>query len=215
MKIDGVSKLDFGDHQFTYGGKQYRYDDIQSVRFWASETRNLGAAIGDKTTYDADLAINLRSGTNLRIKTDRNILQKLRRVDVDSLHTAKEVFSELTFSQRVSRFESEMENLGFFTYNDLRFHRNGDVFKGNRFLFNIRNPKVSKLYSPFQIDFEVGQSIIDRVKSFMSRQNASLYIARDGDCILYMLMRYFGITWIEAPVRKKDLIREPFFTNVL
>lgn len=213
MRVDGVSKLVFEEADFLYDGRAYSYEAVSSIEFSATITKHSVNFIPTGESYEAEFVVGLEPEKRLAIKADTRLFGGMKRSGMEGLWRAKEMLSEITFLNRVQRFEDQFRSKGFFAYRNFQFHRDGDVFENGRRLFSIRSAEVETRLGRFQLEFT--QKDESRFLSRFRRRRYIIDISTDRDCILYMLRAAYGFTFRDEPIREKKIATQRAFMEAV
>lgn len=201
MIIEGLEDLRIEDDSFAWHDQCHKYEEIQSIRFQAKRTKHSINLVPTGTTYESDLTLVMRSSGNVRIRHDGRALFRhdRQRQAMTAIWRAKEILSEMSFAARVSAFESSVAERGYFPYEGYQFHKDGDVFRGGRRLFSIKDPGFKLSASPFEIHLCPQRSGLSKLFGSDTIINTDV----DEDCLYYMLRQVYGYVWKDRPVRTK------------
>ncbi len=125
---------------------------------------------------------------------------------MEALWKAKEIFSDITFSHRIEKYEKQIRDRTFFQYGNWQFHKNGEVFLKGKLEFNVKDKDISKSLGPFQLSFikRKERSGWGRVAAKWNDLYYTVDISEDRDCILYMFKHVYGLSWANQRIPQKD-----------
>lgn len=148
----------------------------------------------------------MTNGHKLRIGQEWAILGKSQKARMEAVWRAKEIFSELTFDSRVTKYKKQLSTGGFFLYGSHQFYMDGSVLRNGKFLFNVTDKDIDVSLGPFQIYFIRRKSILHKLAATFVNLDEIVDISRDRDCFLYMYKRAYNIYWPNERYRTR---REP------
>jgi len=217
MKLQYLDKLEFGDDAFAYAGRSYAYDEIASIEFQAVQTKHSVNFIPAGTSYDAYLKVHLANGRTVRIGQEWSLWRgDSQRVRMEAVWRAKEILSEMSFANRVEPLEKSVAQRGFFAFGRYQFHKDGDVFKDGKLLFNLKDKTISARLGPFQLHLVRQKRGLEKLAGAFFNLDHVIDISRDRDCILYMFRHVYGLAWNNEPVRTKRMDpRKLYFTAIV
>lgn len=215
MKIDHLSQLEFLDQEFVYKSKPYRYAEISSISFAAVHTQHRVNFMPAESSYDARLDLHLLGGRTLKIGQEWAFLGKNQKIRMEAVWRAKEVFSEVTFHQRITRYEEELKIEEFFSYDRYQFHRNGNLSKNGRYVLSMTATDVSTSLYPFHICFSRPKSPLQKVAAAFVNLDETIRISRDRDCFLYMLKQMYNIYWPNEEYRARRVPPKTMFFRAI
>lgn len=207
MKIDYLSGLEFLDYGFSYRGKDYRYDQIDSITFNATHTQHSISLIPAGNSYESNLELHLagNAGT-LRIQQQPAFWVKDQKLRMDAVWRAKEILSELTFSNRIRKYEGQFTTKGFFSYGRYQFHNDVNVFIDGKLLLSVTSNDITVSLLSSQICLAQRRDTFLTKLSGIFSADRVIDISRDRDCFLYMLRRAYNFYWPKEHYRTR---REP------
>jgi len=216
MEIEGISGLQFFDTDFKYDNKRFLYSKTNHVDFSATVTKNSINGIPTGSTYDVNFGVS-HEDQYINFNLQKNWMGNINKKGMQAAQQASSIIEEITFTKRVATYENSISERGFFNYNDVQFHRNGDIFKSGRFLYNIRSQDISISLQVFYLHITKNdKNLKEKFKSIISSDDLQINISRDRDCFLYMFNILYGLSWKNFPIRTKKVDRhELFYTTVL
>lgn len=186
MQIEHLSNLDFGDDAFTYNVLRFVYKSIRGLTFTAVHTKHYTNAVPTGSSYDAKLILHLPD-TEIYITPEWAYWAKSQKVRMEAVWKAKEIFSEITFLQRLKSYDDQFSTKGFFSYGQYQFRKGGDVFKDGALIGNANDAGVSVTLGPFRIFFtKTNKSMLEKLASIVVNYDWSIDVSRDRDCFLHM-----------------------------
>lgn len=202
MVIEGLEDLLIEDDSFAWHERVYRYEDIQSIRFHAQSTKHSINLVPIGTTYECELMLMMRGSSNICIRHGGRALFKhdKQRQAMGGIWQAKEIFSGMSFAARIATFERSVTERGYFTYLDYQFHKDGDVFRGGRRLFSVKDLGFKLSASPFNLHLCPQRGVLSKLFG----SNLVIKTDVDEDCLYYMLRQVYGYVWKDRPIRTKS-----------
>lgn len=202
MQVKGVSGISFEDEALHIGSAAYRYREIDSVSWYAVITQNSINGIPTGKDYDARLSFLTSAGKSITVNPDRGWSGAIKKAGFEGLSRAAEVLSEMTFTNRVFRYEEQLQTRNFFNYGGHQFHESGDVFKGGEYAFNITQTGTQSVLSIFELKVtpeRTDKSLFGRFKN----RTVLIDLRLDKDCFLYLLKATYGLYFQNETLRKK------------
>jgi len=203
VKVKHLTALEFSDDGFSYRRRSYTYQSITAISFDAVHTKHYVNSVPTGSSYNAELILHLANGIGLDIKQPWAYFSGTQKAIVEAMWKANEIFSELTFDQRIEKYESQLRAKEFFAYGRYQFRRGGDLFKDCRLLFNIKKDGVSVLLRPSSISFVTKKTLAQKLASLFVNFEENIDIRRDRDCFLYMYKLAFGQFWPTEQYRER------------
>jgi hypothetical protein len=139
MQLAHLSRLEFLDDGFRYKGETFDYHKIEGISYVAVYTQHSVNFLPAGNSYAAELQLYLAGSRRLNIRQEQAFFGSSQKVRVEAVWRAKEIFSELTFSNRLRRYEEQLRAKRFFSYGHHQFHQDGSVFKDGRYLFSVKD----------------------------------------------------------------------------
>jgi DnaJ like chaperone protein len=210
MKIQGIDSLEFLDRSFRWNNRDYVYDQVTAVSFTATVTSHRVNGIPTGKSYSAQLSFN--SGSQwINIEPTKGWFGKLTSEGMEALQKANSILGQLTFTSRVSTYETQFERAGFFDFGGIQFRKDKHVFKSGKevgIIFEDLTPKLG----PFQLTLEqkltgFGQ----RLASIFASKDITVDLTTNRDCLLYMLNHVHRISWPKEFIPEKRVDREKLF----
>lgn len=201
MIIEGLDGLTLDDERFTWDSWSHAYADVQSIRFHAKQTKHSINFVPTGTTYEATLVLEMKSGAHIHISHDGRALLNHDREKkaMGAIWRAREILSEMSFASRVAPYEQSVRDRGYFSYGGHQFHKDGEIFKGGRKLFSIRDPGFAVRSSPFQLHLCPPRSGLKKLFG----ADILLETEVDEDCLYYMFRTVYRLTWDGRKIRTK------------
>src|SRR5690242_14244661 len=137
MKIENLPQLEFLDDGFSYKGTGFTYEQIKGISFYAVHTRHSVNFVPTGNSYSAELNLHL-DGQNLKIDQEWAYFGSSQKTRMEALWKAQDIFSDITFSSRLTGFEDELSQKNYFSYRNFHFHKTGDVFLIGVLLFYLQ-----------------------------------------------------------------------------
>lgn len=217
LVLEYLEDLTFYDEGFVYGKDcDYPYKDILSIKYTATAIKRSVNFVPTGTTYETYLCLHLADGIKLRIDQEKSFLGIKEKEKAEAVMRASAIFHEISFTHRMERYEKQLNEKGFISWGEHQFGKNGDLFKSNELLFNLKDDNVSKTLNVFT--FEAGKKSSNFKESLVKfwKGNESIDISTDKDCFLYFMKNYLGYTWKHEAVKEKKKPRQhEFYEAVL
>ena len=216
LELEYLDGLTFYDERFVYKDCDYPYEDILSIKYTATAIKKSVNFVPTGTTYETYLCLHLADGFKLTLDKESSFLGIKGKEKAEAIMRASGIFHEITFTHRMERYEKQLEEKGFIAWGDYQFGKNGDLFKRNELLFNLKDDDVSKALDVFA--FETGKKPDNFKESFVKfwKGNEIIDISTDKDCFLYFMKNYLGYTWSSETVKEKKKPRkDEFYESVL
>jgi hypothetical protein len=150
-------------------------------------------------------ALHLVGGETVWLFTGGDAAMPISRVE--AIHAAAEFISERTFDRRFGAYRAQFEVEDRFSCGGYHFHRNGDITKAGRRLYNVRDRGFSIALGDFHIHVERKETPIERLLSLLGQTGRTIDISTDRDCFLSMLRLAYGVFWTDEHYR--DDVRAP------
>lgn len=211
MKIAGAEKITLEDNHFIYDGIKYLYSEIASIKFSATVTRYSLNFIPMGKSFVGKLELWFYSGATLSIRPDTNLIGNMQERGLKALHQIKEILSEITFYQRLERYEKEFLSKDFFSYGKFQFHKSGDVFRSGLLRCSLRDPMLNCDISLTSLQIYKKKSGLKGALNLFGGNDETILIETDRDCFLYMMKNYFGLYWAGENVREKTFDKHKVF----
>ncbi len=204
MEIEGIPELTLENEHFIWEGNAVPYASVEQIAFHATQTRHSYNAIPTGTEYASKLELEIKDARPIEITfSGRGLINHdSERQGMKRLWQVRELLCELTFLHRIKRYEDQFADKGYFGYFAYRFHRDGDISKHGKRLFNIKDRGFAAQMSPFKLHLCGKRAGL--AGFFNGDEIIELHV--DEDCVLYMLRAAYGWTWQSHPVRKKRRI---------
>ena len=186
MQIQYLTNLVFENDDFSHNGLRYSYKSIEGITFTAAHTKHSINFVPLGSSFDANLILHLSDKT-IHVTPEKSFLEQSQKIRMEAVWKAKEIFSEITFLQRVKSYENQLTKKEFFSYRGNQFRKGGDVFRDGLWVGNL-NEDLSVSLGPFHISFsKTKKSILQKIASaLLVDYNWNLDISRDRDCFLHM-----------------------------
>jgi len=202
IQLEHISSLVFHEDSFVFEEKPYSFDEVVHVKFTASKTQHSINFIPTGTSFETDLRVLLSDGKSLRIKADRGFLQREARFE--AILRAAEIIAEVTFTQRMENYESELADRGFITWDGRQFASNGDLFQAHEFRFNLKDKAVEARLGVFHLQCHHQKpGLAATLKSVFIGDDQLIDISTDRDCFLYFMKNFVGLSWPNEQIRSK------------
>lgn len=206
FQLEYLSTLKFCDDNFVYKGQEYPYYDINNIHFKAVATRHSINLIPTGTTYECTLVLGFKDGKKLSIERESGLLSHRSKNKFEAILRASEIFSDITFTQRVQPYEDSIEEKGFFKWNDYQIGKNGDLFKNNILLFNLHDKNISATLDTFSLQItKKPEGFAAKLAHAFVGKNYIIDLTDNKDCFLYIFKNYLGLSWSRERVRVKKL----------
>jgi DnaJ like chaperone protein len=214
--LEYLDKLTLFDDAFEYAGKNYDYQNIEHVEFTAVSPRHSVNFIPAGTSYSSNLFLHLSDGRRLHIKQERVFLNRREKEHSEAVMRAAGIFMDITFNQRIEAYERQIEKKGFVSWGKHQLSRNGDLFRKNEFRLNILKTDIVCNLGPFHVECRKRKpGIAGKLKDLWSGPAEVIDISTDKDCFLYVMNRYFGLSWSGQPAPEKRRSGKEIFKEAL
>lgn len=211
MHIEGLSSVDFRDEKLVVDGYHIPYGSIESLRFTATVTQHSVNGIPSGKSYEVDFALRC-NGAWTPIKPDRRMLGGMRKSTFEGMQKAYGILAHITFTQRVERYEQEMERVSFFSIGRHQIDREGHVFESGRQVASLRDTEARRTLEPFALNIIFPKpSFRERLRGKTSPRDIVIPLNVDKDCAIYMLDHFLGLRWKGNPPPEKQVDRQKLF----
>lgn len=162
-----IKQISFYPDRFTYENNTYFYSKIEALYYLPAVTSSI---IGNDRTVTFMIAgINEKDGNPYRLTLASNILKgvlkgSIDRKEFEQLSIANELIAKNSFETRVSAYLNELAEKGFFTYDEIKFHENGDIVN-----------KKGKLVANLKKEFAEGNVSLGTVWASAKRTSTNPY----------------------------------------
>ena len=216
IELEYLDHLGFGNTEFEYRGKRYPYVQIEKIKYSATSTKHSINLIPTGTTYEVDLKLVMGENIVLAIKPESSFMGHRSKTRYEAVMKAASIFMNITFTQRVNRYEEILAAKKFVQWGQIQIHQNGDLFKNNQFRFNIKSAEISVTLSVFTANFfKKNNGFLEKLKSAFSSTGEVIDLTVDKDCFLYIMKHQFGLTWQNTPVPEKSKDAREIFNEAL
>lgn len=208
LELGYLDGLTFHDEHFVYKDCDYPYEDILSIKYTATAIKKSVNFVPTGTIYETYLCLHLADSLRLTIDQESSFLSIKQKDKAEAIMRASSIFHEITFTHRIQRYEKQLDEKGFVSWGNYQFGKNGDLFKKNELLFNLKSDDVRKTLDIFS--FETGKNPANFKESIVKawKGNEVIDISTDKDCFLYFMKNYFGYTWKNETVKEKKNPRQ-------
>lgn len=215
LVLEYLDGLTFYDENFVYKDCDYPYEDILSIKYTATAIKKSVNLVPTGTSYETYLCLHLADGFKLTIDQEGSFFGIKEKDKAEAIMRASAIFHEITFTHRMERYEKQLAEKGFVTWGKYQFGKNGDLFKNNELLFNLKDDDVRKALDVFA--FETGKKPANFKQSFVKfwKGNEIVDISTDKDCFLYFMKNNLGFTWKNEPVKDKQKPRQHEFFEAM
>ncbi|MCB9981167.1 MAG: TerB family tellurite resistance protein [Rhodospirillales bacterium] len=215
LALEYLEDLTFYDENFVYKDCDYPYEDILSIKYTATAIKKSVNFVPTGTSYETYLCLHLADGFKLTIDQESSFLGIKEKEKAEAIMRASGIFHEITFTNRMERYEKQLNEKGYISWGNYQFGKNGDFFKKNELLFNLKDDGVIKALDVFT--FETGKKPQNFKQSFAKfwKGNEVIDISTDKDCFLYFMKNYLGFTWKNEPVKDKKKPRQHEFFEAM
>ena len=194
------TKFSISDDGFSYRGQHYLFDEVLSLTRFARNTLTTVVAVGQQTTHEISVRIQLMSGEMLLVSEKTTLFHESK---IDIATKINEYFKRLeqnTFDSRLKRYNEQIKNkegfdLGNYTIStkDLTItsHKKNVTFK-------IADLSFSRQYGliVFQPKNYTPTLLIKLMRHFFGRyQPDKIFTLKDEDIVFHLLRVYCGVSW--------------------
>jgi hypothetical protein len=201
IKIEHLPDLELGNERFRYCARWYEYRLIDGITFDATHTKHSINGVPTGSSYTSKLILHLANGDTVWIGQEHAYFSSKQKLRMEAVWKASEIFSDLTFDQRLKKYDVQLRTKDFFSHGRYQFRRGGEVFKDSRYLFNVKEDNITVTLEPFKINFVAKKSALQKAASFFVNLDESIDISRDRDCFLYMYRAATGHHWAKEHYR--------------
>ncbi len=216
LVLEYLDDLTFYDEHFVYKDCDYPYEDIVNIKYTATAIKKSVNFVPAGTSYETYLCLYLADGFKLTINKESSLFGIKEKERAEAIMRASGIFHEITFTHRMERYEKQISDKGYISWGKYQFRKNGDLFKNNELIFNLKESNVRKALDVFT--FETGKEPENFKQSFVKfwKGNEIVDISTDKDCFLYFMKNYLGFVWNTEPVKvKKRPRQQEFFESML
>jgi hypothetical protein len=207
---DPLPELRFTHNGLIHEGRvNVAYESIAAITFKLVplvQNRLSRAFYGVDTTFVfgssglvPKLALHLVGGETVWLFTGWDSAMPISRVE--AIHAAAEILSERTFDRRFAAYRAQFEAEDRFSYGGYHFHRNGDMTKTGRRLYNVHDGGFSIALGDFHVHVERKQTLIEKLLSLLGQTGRTIDISTDRDCFLSMFRLAYGVFWADEHYR--------------
>ncbi len=218
FSLEYLDNLSFNDTGFDYNGLSYTYAAIQHVEYYSVATKHSVNLIPTGTDYQTTLLLHLNAGTRLQIKQQRRWLGRGDRQRSEAVMKAASLFMHLTFAQRLDLYESQMAERGYVAWASYQFSKNGDLFKNNELMVNIRSNVADARLGVFEISFSSkvnSGELAGRLKRAFGGGVEKVDLRLDRDCFLFIMKEHYGLVWAGHPAPERPRSGKYLFNDAL
>jgi hypothetical protein len=144
-------------------------------------------------------ALHLVGGETVWLFTGWDVAMPISRAE--AIYAAAEFLFERTFDRRFGAYRAQFEAEDRFSYGGYYFHRNGDMTKAGRRLYNVREPGFSIALGDFHVHVERRRTLIEKLLSLLGQTGRTIDISTNRDCFLSMLRLAYGVFWTDEHYR--------------
>src|SRR5262249_33982475 len=145
------------------------------------------------------LALHLVGGETEWLFTGWDFAMPISRVE--AIYGAADFLSERTFDRRFGAYRAQFEAEDRFSYGGYYFHRNGDIIKAGKRLYNVHDSGFSIALGDFHVHVERKETPIEKLLSLLGQTGRTIDISRDRDCFLSMYRLAYGTFWADEHYR--------------
>jgi DnaJ like chaperone protein len=216
VELEYLDGLTFGNENFKYGKTSYRYSDISKIKYSATVTKHRVNFVPTGTSYEVNCQLIFDDGKKLKITPQKSLFGNRSKERHEAVMKAASIFMNITFNQRIEKYERALKSRKFVEWGMHQIHRNGDIYRNNALKFNIREDTVKSSLNTFESSFSKASSgFFAGVKSVFISNSETVDLTIDRDCFLYIMKHHFGIIWIDTPVRDKTKTNKELFNEAL
>jgi DnaJ like chaperone protein len=216
VELEYLDHLMFGNEDFEYGKKSYHYSDISKIKYTATITKHSVNFVPTGKSYEVDCRLIFDDGKILAIKPQKSFFGNRSKERHEAVMKAASIFMKITFNQRIEKYEQALQKRKFVEWGVHQVHQNGDIYRNNNFVLNIKEPTVKSSLGTFEATFsKVSSGLIASIKNAFLSNSETVELTIDKDCFLYVMKQHFGITWINTPVPDKSKTSKELFNEAL
>jgi DnaJ like chaperone protein len=184
--------VEITDHAIRYRHREHPLASIASVGYTATKTQHSVNLIPTGTSFDAQCRLFLVSGEVLSVNSHAHqIFGGDGKQIFAPVWLLSEIVCELTFEQRIRRFEECLAQRNFVEFGDYQIHRDGTVFRRARRVGSISGNAANVRLGPFHLTVPGSTGPVD------------IPIDVDRDCVLYILKRHHRLAWNSERIRER------------
>lgn len=215
LVLEYLDDLTFYDENFVYKDCDYPYEDILHIKYTATAIKKSVNLVPTGTSYETYLCLHLADGFKLTIDQESSFLGMKEKQKAEAIMRAAGIFHEITFTNRMERYEQQLKEKSFVTWGKYQFRKNGELFKNNELLFNMKDANVRKALDVFT--FITGKKPDNFKQSFVKfwKGDETIDISTDKDCFIYFMKHYLGFEWQSEPVKEKRKPRQHEFFEAM
>lgn len=184
-----AGKITVMEDAFHYKGSVYVYEDIEHIYFYgvkATQT-NLGIPTGGQAS-NMYLDLYLSNGKKLKSKVGSLIIE--RKKTFNEFHCGYLYISKKTFAQRYNSYIKQIQDNGYFVYDDHRFYPDGRFGLKGRASKNLRDFTFWR--DAFDIHLKP-KGDLPVVGSFMQLFRRIITTRLDQDVFLALMNKLYGV----------------------
>ncbi len=184
---------------FRYKGEFYKFDDIANIFFTRIHTTQRMNFMKVGEADSSYLYLTLDSGKKIKLSFDEAGIflgfNSNKQTDLKNLTDLYIFLCEKTFQKRIAKYIKEVENQGFFVYDECKFYpsKRKIVFRNKE--FPVDSSSFLKGYGYIELrKKEFG--FLDKVKYKVSLTKTPQFNTQtDTDAIFSLLDHYFNLRW--------------------
>ncbi|MBL8551326.1 MAG: TerB family tellurite resistance protein [Hyphomonadaceae bacterium] len=198
--------VQISDTSMSYRGKSYPLRDVESVVYTATKTSHSVNFIPTGSSFDAKCRVFMDHGQSVTITSGSGrVFAGDGSKAIAPVWLFSEVVSELTFEQRLDRYERSFEERNYIEIGSFQIHKDGTVFCRARRIGSLVGDARELGLSAFSLSLKSGP---------FSR--AEIPIDVDRDCVLSLLRSRFRLVWDGQKIRERRTDqRRRFFEGVI
>lgn len=200
LELEYLNGLKFFDEHWHYQGRDYPYAAVSGIDYYAVRTRHSVNFVPTGTSHDAYLTVEFEDRSRVSVRQEYAYFGSSQKKRAEAVMRASEILSEMTFTARYERYEKALNDKKHAVFSGYQFHRDGDVFKKNAHLCNLRDKDVGKRLTVFDFVFDypgIGWH------GFRKRFTHQVSLRINRDCFLRFFNDTYGLAWSGERLRSK------------
>ncbi len=181
---------------FIYKGTSYDINKISHIEFYRSLTTHRTNFVETGKTEAIQLNLTFDNQRRVKIVVDEQgvFFNKNKSEEINTIAQFYGYLSQVTFEKRLESYEDQINNKGYFNYDDCTFYPNNKiVFRGKE--FPIRSSSFLKSYGVIEMR-KKNAGFMDKVKREVSLTKIPQFSTSvDTDVIFYILEKHFSLSW--------------------
>ena len=184
------------ENGINYRNNFYDFNEVVEVAMLSSVLEHKIIMVGSEYDYSISIVITLKSGEKLQVTEQSTWFSDSRTSIVQSISSSFSIISEKTWNARIQKYMKQVNDKGFFEYNEWCFYPSQK---------NIKNIQTNKVYELGSVNLlrhsrcilvkEKNISFISKLIQFFIRKDPLIITITDTDVFFKLLHHYFNLNW--------------------